>query len=117
MGDTGSGANHVFLIAYGQVSGRRCVRVSMAGELGSGGAELLGACRARIRAMPVSSVRVDLRALRATDEAGARSLAALCRILRLEGLQVEVHGIQAAVNSVLLQMGLTLGIGAKAGTA
>jgi anti-anti-sigma regulatory factor len=83
----------------------------MAGELGSGGAEQLGSCRARIRDMPVSRIRLDLSALRATDEAGARSLAALCRVLRLEGMQVDVDGVQAEVHAVMMRLGLSLGNG------
>ena len=105
------GARRVFLIAYGQVSVSRSVRISMAGELGSGGAERLGSCRARIRAMPVSRISLDLSALRATDEAGARSLAALCRVLRLDGVRVDVDGVQAGVHSVLVRLGLSLGDG------
>jgi anti-anti-sigma regulatory factor len=108
MTDIGSSANRVFLVAYGQVTDRHNVQVSMAGELGSGDAGLLGSCRARILAMPVTGICLDLSALRRTDEAGARSLVALCRVLRLDGLQVDVRGVRSAVKAVLLGLGLTL---------
>ncbi len=57
--------------------------------------------------MPVSSICLDLSALRGIDEAGNRGLAALCRVLRLDGLQVEVRGLQAEIHLMLLQLGLT----------
>ncbi|HEX2320046.1 MAG TPA: hypothetical protein VHJ18_13780 [Streptosporangiaceae bacterium] len=61
--------------------------------------------------MPVSRISLDLSAPCATDEAGARSLAAICRVLRLEGLQVDVDGIQGGVHSVHVRLGLSLGNG------
>jgi len=106
-----SGAGRGFLIGYGQETDRNSVRISLAGELGRGRADLLDICRAQIRGMPVSSVCLDLSALDGIDEAGARSLATLCRVLRLDGLQVDVEGASLAVREEMLRLGISLGSG------
>ena len=111
MGDTGSGARRGFLVGYGQDTDPHRVQISLAGDLSLGDADLLSICRLQIRTMPVTSICLDLSALRRIDEAGAHSLAALCRVLRLDGLQVDVQGATVAVREELLRLGITLGGG------
>jgi len=105
MSDSASDRSRGFLIGYWFAGDRHSVRISLAGELGPGGAELVGACRTRIRRMAVTSVCFDLSALRGVDDAGARSLADLCRALRLDGMKVDVCGMQTAVRSVVADLG------------
>ncbi len=102
MDETAAGALGGFLIGYWLSTDRDGVRVSLAGKLGRGGAELIEACRARLQAMPVAGVRLDLNGLALVDETGAGSLAAMCSALRRDGFQVEVCGpddVVAAVQS------------------
>lgn len=108
MSGTG-GARGGFLIGYGPQAAHGQIKVSMGGQLGRGGAQQLDACRAHVKALPVSRICIDLSALAVADESGARDLFALCRRLRLDGFQVDVLGMQAQVRTVLRKLGLSLG--------
>lgn len=100
------GADRRFLIGYGKQAPGRGICISLAGELDPEAGPRLDACRAHIRAMPVSRICLDLRALRVVDQAGVKMLVAMCRKLRIEGFVVEVGGGPAQVRAALLSVRL-----------
>ena len=87
----------------------RAVLVSLTGALGIAHVEELAACADRVCALPVRNVRLELSGMVAVDEPGARTLAAACQCLRLNGRRVDVCGVRPEVSRVLDQLGLVLG--------
>ena len=92
-----------FLIGYDSASIRDGVRVRLAGVLGREGAELLQACMAHVNTAAVSRVCFDLSALEEIDDAGAQCLVAMCSGLRLDGFQVDIHGLRVEVGAMLVR--------------
>src|SRR5215471_2747803 len=99
-GDGNGGARRGFLIRYEGTSDQGSVRVCLVGELDSGGAELLDECRANLRAMPVSRVCFDLNALAAINQTDAVCLIGTCHGLRDKNMQVDIHDVQHAVETL-----------------
>jgi anti-anti-sigma regulatory factor len=91
-----------------QRAGWETLLVTLGGELGIAHVEELAACADRVCGTPVRNVRLELGALAAVDDAGARTLAAACQCLRLNGRRVQVQGLRPAVSLALAQLGLVL---------
>jgi anti-anti-sigma regulatory factor len=91
--------------------GRETVLTELSGELRIAHVEELAAWADRVCGVPVRNVALELDALTAVDEAGARTLAAACQCLRLHGRRVEVRGLRREVSLVLDRLGLVLADG------
>jgi anti-anti-sigma regulatory factor len=91
-----------------QRAGWETLLVTLGGELGIAHVEELAACADRVCGTAVRNVRLELGGLAAVDEPGARTLAAACQCLRLNGRRVQVRGLRPEVSLVLAQLGLTL---------
>jgi anti-anti-sigma regulatory factor len=87
--------------------GNRLV-VTLTGHLELDAVEQLAACADRICRSPVRGAVFDVAALAAVDEAGARTLAAACRCLRLHGVLAEVRGVRGQLRQVIERLGLVL---------
>ena len=92
-----------------QAAGPRAVLVSLTGALRIAHVEELAACADQVCGLPVRTVRLELSGLVAMDEPGARTLAAACHCLRLNGRRVDVSGVRREISLVLDQLGLILG--------
>jgi anti-anti-sigma regulatory factor len=90
------------------LAGRETVQITVSGELGIAQVEELAACADRVCGLPVRNVRLELSGLTAVDGPGARTLAAACQCLRLNGRRVSVRGVRLEVSLVLSQLGLIL---------
>jgi anti-anti-sigma regulatory factor len=88
--------------------GRGTLVVSLSGRLCISDVEALAECADRICGLPVPRVRIELGALAAVDDAGARTLSAACHCLRLHGRRVDVRGVRHEVRRTLDRLGLTL---------
>lgn len=84
------------------------VVVTLTGCLDLDGVEDLAACADRLCRGTVRAVCLDVTAVAAADDAGARTLAAACRCLSLHGVVAEVCGIGGQLRQVLGRLGLTL---------
>jgi anti-anti-sigma regulatory factor len=94
-----------------RLAGRDGVLAELSGELRIAHVEELAAWADRICGVPVRNVVLELRALTAVDEAGARTLAAACQCLRLHGRRIEVRGLRHEVSQMLDRLGLILADG------
>jgi anti-anti-sigma regulatory factor len=92
-------------------AGRDGVLAELSGELRIAHVEDVAAWADRVCGVPVRNVALELGALTAVDEAGARTLAAACQCLRLHGRRIEVRGLRREVSLVLDRLGLTLASG------
>jgi anti-anti-sigma regulatory factor len=97
-----------------QRAGQETIQIAVSGELGIAQVEELAACADRVCGLPVRNVRLELSGLTAVDGPGARTLAAACQCLRLNGLRVSVRGVGREVSLVLSQLGLILDKGGRA---
>jgi anti-anti-sigma regulatory factor len=93
-----------------QPAGRETLLVALSGELGIAHVEELAACADQVCGLPVRNVRLELGGLMAVDGPGARTLAAACQCLRLNGRRVSVRGVRREVSLVLDQLGLVLAL-------
>ena len=91
-----------------QRAGQETVQITVSGELGIAQVEELAACADRVCGLPVRNVRLELSGLTGVDGPGARTLAAACQCLRLNGRRVSVRGVRREVSLVLSQLGLIL---------
>ena len=91
-----------------QRAGRETLLVALTGELGIAQVEELAACADQVCGLPVRNVRLELSGLLAVDGPGARTLAAACQCLRLNGRRVSVRGVRREVSLVLDELGLVL---------
>lgn len=90
-----------------QLTGSRLV-VTLAGRLDLDGVEDLAACADQICRRAVRTVVFDVAALTATDEAGARTLAAACRCLGAHGVTAWVRAVDGELRAMLDRLGLAL---------
>jgi anti-anti-sigma regulatory factor len=91
-----------------QRAGRETLLVALSGELALAHVEELAACADQVCGLPARNVRLDLTGLTAVDQPGARTLAAACQCLRLNGRRVSVRGVRREVSVVLGELGLIL---------
>jgi anti-anti-sigma regulatory factor len=84
------------------------VVVTLTGHLDLDAVEDLAACADQICRSSVSDAVFDVTALAGVDEAGARTLAAACRCLRLHGVLAEVRGVRGQLRQVAERLGLAL---------
>ena len=94
-----------------QLASPETVRAELSGELRIAHVEELAAWADRVCGVPVRNVALELGALTAVDEAGARTLAAACQCLRAHGRRVEIRGLRREVGLVLDRLGLVLADG------
>src|ERR1700722_4469656 len=102
--------DRVFTLSQ-RLIGRETVLTELSGELSIAHVEELAAWADRICGVPVRNIALELDALTAVDEAGARTLAAACQCLRLHGRRGEVRGLRREVSLVLDRLGLVLADG------
>ena len=102
--------DRVFTLSQ-RLIGRETVLTELSGELSIAHVEELAAWADRVCGVPVRNIALELDALTAVDEAGARTLAAACQCLRLHRRRVEVRGLRREVSLVLDRLGLVLADG------
>src|ERR1700722_20499219 len=96
--------DRVFTLSQ-RLIGRETVLTELSGELSIAHVEELAAWADRVCGVPVRNIALELDALTAVDEAGARTLAAACQCLRLHGRRGEVRGLRREVSLVLDRLG------------
>jgi anti-anti-sigma regulatory factor len=96
-----------------QPAGRETLLLALSGELGIAHVEELAACADQVCGLPVRNVRLELGGLMAVDGPGARTLAAACQCLRLNGRRVSVRGVRREVSLVLDELGLVLDVSGR----
>ncbi|HMH90500.1 MAG TPA: STAS domain-containing protein [Streptosporangiaceae bacterium] len=99
-----------------QRAGRETLLVALSGKLAIEHVEELAACADQVCGLPVRNVRPELSGLMAVDGPGARTLAAACQCLRLNGHRVYVRGVRREVSLVLDQLALVRPTAGPAGS-